>query len=251
MDVRPAQPQESDAIRAIAEQSFQTSYSLSPGQIETILEGVFSSELLAERTEADADLLLVALDGDELIGFIDIGFDEEAVLRWLHVEPGARGRGAGTQLFERALSAAQSRGVPLVARVLTEDEEGGTFCEQFGFTRNGRSKLTFAEETFFQNVYVDPNGPEGGIVDQPVEIPETITADREELSLDRDDDIPGTDGSFFPTFTDDPDGRRHRYGYFCSNCGSTDVGTDSLGRLECQNCGNKHLADKWDAAYLD
>ena len=41
-----------------------------------------------------------------------------------------------------------------------------------------------------------------------------------------------------------------RWGYFCSECASTDVSADGLDRLECGNCGNTHRADQWDDAYL-
>lgn len=244
MDIRTAEPQDTDRIRRIAEQSFQTSYSLSPDQIETIVEGAFSDEALADRIESDS--VFVITDEDELLGFADAMFEDHAILRWIHVEPGHRGQGAGTALFERVQTEAEDRDLALAGRVLTEDEEGGNFCEQFGFDRSGKIKLDFGDETFFGYALTE-SGAKRRTADEPIEVPETVTVDEKTLQVDSEDPTPGTDGPFFQTY-EDPDGEN--YGYFCSNCGSTNVGSDSLGRLECQECGNKHLADQWDAAYF-
>lgn len=248
MDFRPAQPDDCEAIRSIAAQSFQTSFSLSPEEIEMLVGEVFADDRVAERVESEAAFLLVAADGEGPNGFVDMGFGEEALLRWLHVEPGARGQGIGTQLFERARTAARERDLPVIARVLTTDDEGGTFCEQFGFERRDKTRLEVDGVTQYRVVYVDPDRPGRYTAANSVDIPETISDDGTTLTVDQDDGIPGTDGSFFPTYRGEP--AETRYGYYCANCGSTEVGTDSLGRLECQTCGNKHLADTWDAAYL-
>lgn len=244
MEIRGAEAEDGDAIRAVADQSFRASYSLSPEQIDTIVAGDFSDESLAARLEGDG-LVLVATSEGEVVGFADAEFGERAVLRWLHVDPGSRGEETGTRLFERARVEAADRGLPLLARVLTEDDEGGGFCERFDFRRHGRSRLDLGDDTFFEFVYAAPDAEGLGPADAPVDVPETVTADGTELRVDRGDEVPGTEGPFFPTYRGE-----ERYGYFCTSCGSTAVETDTLGRLECQHCGNKHLADTWDAAYL-
>lgn len=248
MDLRAAEVQDAARIREISEQSFQTSYSLSPDQIETIIRGVFSDDHLATRIGSDETLLLLSEADGETTGFVDVALGTEALVRWLHVDPGSRGRGAGTQLFEHAQSEATDRDLPLVARVLTENEEGKEFPERFGLRRTGRAKLEFGSEVFFEEVYTEEEGLAALAGEPAVDVPETTTVDGRQLAVDEDDVTPGTEGPFFALY----EGTEHkdRYGYFCSNCGSTDVGSDTLGRLECQNCGNKHLADQWDAAYL-
>lgn len=250
MDVRSATPGDAARIKEIAEQSFQTSYSLSPDQIDAIVEEAFSEDRLRERMGDEASPLFVLADDEEAIGFLDLEVGEESIIRWLHVEPGNRGRGAGTKLFERAQSEARDRDLPLVGHVLAEDTEGSTFCERFGFQNDGKAELELADETFFEQIYVEDAG---GDADEPetepsVEVPATMTVEGTECFVDRDDEIPGTDAPFFRIYEDE-DGEDH-YGYFCSNCGSTNTSSDSLGRLECGNCGNKHLADEWDGAYL-
>lgn len=41
-----------------------------------------------------------------------------------------------------------------------------------------------------------------------------------------------------------------RYGFRCGNCGSLDVAMDAMGRIPCENCGNRRKATRWDAASL-
>ncbi|WP_226021354.1 GNAT family N-acetyltransferase [Halomicrobium salinisoli] len=248
MDVRAAEPDDAERIERIAEQSFQTSYSLSPDQIETIVAAVFSEDALRERIEDEANRIRVAEEGGEVLGFADVEVGDHAILRWLHVEPGHRGQGAGTALIEDARDLAAAGDGALVGTVLAEDDEGEQFCEQFGYERGEKVEIEFAEESYHAYVYShsDPVAPLGG--DEPVDVPDTVTMDGRELTVDADDDVPGTDGPFFRTFEDPAD--EEAYGYVCSNCGSVEIGSDSLGRLECKECGNKHLADQWDAAYL-
>lgn len=245
MDIRPAKAQDTNRIRQIAERSFQTSYSLGPEQIETIVDETCSDEALTARIEADPTRIFVVTDDHELVGFADVAFDDHAFLQWLHVDPERRGEGAGTELFERVQTAAEDRDLPVVGRVLTEDEEGESFCEQFGFEQGEQTKIEMEDETFFGHSYVKPNTVFSPA--EPVEVPETITADEKILLVDEAESTPGTKGPFFKTYEERSG---DSYGYYCSKCGSADVGSDTLGRLECQNCGNKHLADEWDAAYF-
>ncbi|WP_336002829.1 GNAT family N-acetyltransferase [Halorientalis halophila] len=246
MDVREATGDDVDRVGRIAEQSFQTSYSFSPLQIETLVETAFDPEEVRSRLDADDDHLFVAANEDGVIGFADVGFGDRALLRWLHVEPGHRGAGAGTALFDRVCEAAADRDLPLVGRILAEDEEGETFCEQFGFERAGKTELDFESETLYGYLYAEPGLGDIGSSDH--EIPETVSEDGREFDVDTDEATPGTDGPFVRLFEDESD--EEAWGYLCTNCESTSVGSDSLGRLECQNCGNKHLADQWDAAYF-
>ncbi|WP_225334179.1 GNAT family N-acetyltransferase [Halomicrobium urmianum] len=248
MDVRAAEADDSGRIRRIAEQSFQTSYSLSPDQIETIVAAVLSEDAVRERVEGDANRIRVAEEEGEVLGFADVEVGDHAILRWLHVEPGHRGQGAGTALVEDARDVAAEGDSALIGTVLAEDPEGDQFCEQFGYERGEKVEIEFAEESFHAYVYRHPDPAAPVADDEPVDVPDTVTVDGRERTVDADDDVPGTDGPFFRTYEDPAD--EDAYGYFCSNCGSVEIGSDSLGRLECEECGNKHLADQWDAAYL-
>ena len=40
-----------------------------------------------------------------------------------------------------------------------------------------------------------------------------------------------------------------RWGYFCGNCETVNNAMDSMGRIECNECGNMRKPDEWDAAH--
>ena len=41
----------------------------------------------------------------------------------------------------------------------------------------------------------------------------------------------------------------HRWGFWCANCESADNAMDTMGRIECNVCGNVRKPDEWDAAH--
>lgn len=226
MDIREATPTDSDRIGRIAESSFNSSFALSPEEIETLVEERFSESALDERLPDSDGWFLVAeaeLDGETVLsGFLD--GTAAGRIRWLHVDPEARGQGIGTALVEHLRAEHGDR--PLAWEVLDDAVEGVGFCEQFGLAEQGRDSLEIG-------------GHEYGV---------TLYAEGETRPLDRDDPIPGREAPFFRTFVSGD--REAPYGYFCSQCGSTDVTADGMDRLECGDCGNAHLADEWDGAYL-
>ena len=252
MNVRATTTDETAEIRAVAESSFRTSYALSPLEIETIVENVFTEDVLTERIDDGDRRVLVAGCEDEegdptLAGFAELELEPDSTLRWLHVDPAFRGRGVASALFERARTEADESNQRLRARILEEANQGTGFLEQYGLERADTARLEFGEESFVEYVYrtsgdaPNPNEPD-------VEVPSTVTVDGAELPLSHDEPVPGTEAPFFTIHEDER--ADQQYGFFCSSCGSTDVSADSLDRLACDDCGNTHLADQWDDAYL-
>ncbi|PSP72402.1 GNAT family N-acetyltransferase [Halobacteriales archaeon QH_6_68_27] len=225
MEIRPAEPEDRARIATLAENSFRSSYALSPQQIETLVENEFDPETLADRIEDPDAALLVAEhavgDAEQVQGFVDVTAGEERTIRWLHVDP--------------------------AARILEDAVEGGEFLEGFGLESDDTDHMSVGGEEFAVAVFTggegsdDPNEP-------AVAVPGSVPVDGAERPLDRDERIPGRDAPFFRTYAGED--RADPYGYFCSNCGSTDVAADGLDRLECGECGNVHRAEEWDASYL-
>ncbi|MDS0284600.1 GNAT family N-acetyltransferase [Haloarcula onubensis] len=247
MEIRDATPPDSTRIERIAESSFQSSFALSPEEIATLVDERFSEEALTARLSDSDGWFLVAeaeVDGETILGgFLD--GTPGGRIRWLHVDPEARGQGIATALVEHVRDAHDDR--PLAWEVLEDAVEGHGFCERFGLTEERRDRVEIGGHEFGVTRYT-----EGNRSDEPnepaVRVPETVTAGGEARLLDRDDRIPGREAPFFRTFTSFD--RESAYGYFCSQCGSTDVTADGLDRLECADCGNVHLADEWDGGYL-
>jgi predicted N-acetyltransferase YhbS len=246
IDLRPATPDDCEAIRAVAEQSFQASYSLSPEQIDDIVEAEFGRDHLVGRIENDDSLVLVAEDDGETVGFADVDL-AVGTLRWLHVDPMGRGQGVGTALVERVEAALTRRGKPFTAQILDEATEGDSFLERFGLNRTGTTKAEFRTQELSAHVYskrgdgTNPNEP-------AVTVPDRVAVGGSQRPLDREAPISGSESPFFLTYAG-PD-RTERHGFFCANCGSTDVSAGGMDRIECNDCGNNHLADEWDDAYL-
>ncbi|MDS0261324.1 GNAT family N-acetyltransferase [Haloarcula sp. S1CR25-12] len=246
MDIRQATTADSDRIRRIAESSFQSSFALSPEEIATVVEECFSADAVDERLDDGWFLVAEAEVDDDVVvsGFLD--GTAAGRIRWLHVDPEARGRGIGSALVEHLVDD-HSDDAPLAWEVLDDAVEGGAFCTRFGLTEQGRDWLEIGGHEFGVTVYA-----EGERAEEPnepaVPVPDTVRAGDEERPLDSDEPIPGREAPFFHLFVSEQ--RESAYGYFCSQCGSTDVSADGLDRLECGSCGNVHLADEWDGAYL-
>lgn len=246
MRVRSGRPADYEAIQEIARGSFQTSYALSPAQIDTLVSHVFSAESLEDWIN-DPDVEIRVVENDELIlGFAVLDIAQEGTVHWLHVDPDARGSGVGTQLMEDARTTLSDHGFALQVRVLEDATEGKSFLERFGLTHTESAQIEYAGETFYEQVYTI--GDRANDANQPVvDVPPYIEIDDRRLRIEKDE-IPGSDAPFYPISSDDES--NDQWGYFCSNCGSVDVSANGLDRLECGNCGNRHLADEWDAAYL-
>ena len=75
----------------------------------------------------------------------------------------------------------------------------------------------------------------------------STTADGERVYIDRGRVERGADGPFYIVFAD---GDAHdRWGYACGSCGSLDTAMDTMGRIQCTDCGNLRKPDEWDAAH--
>lgn len=249
MEIRPADSGDCERVRTLTEESFRASYSLSPQQIATIVDNEFDAETLTGRFDDPASTVLVAVhstgNGKGVQGFVDVATDGERTIRWLHVDPQARGEGTATALLDAVHELDDAE--PLAARILEDAVEGGEFLEGFGLESDGTAAVSVGDEEFDVVVFAEGHGTEAE--NEPsVPVPESVSNDGTDYPLDRDEPIPGRDAPFFPTYSDDSE--TEPYGYFCSNCASTDVSGDGLDRLECGECGNCHRADSWDDSYL-
>jgi ribosomal protein S27AE len=186
------------------------------------------------------------VDGTETVyAFITVEVGTRATIRWLHVDPEARGKGIATGLLNRVRK--EFVETPISACVLDEAVEGGNFLKGFGLKESGHDQILLGGEEF--DVTMFSEGQKTETPNEPaVPIPESVTVDGASRSVNRDESLPGREAPFFTVSRVDDE--EDAYGYFCSQCGSTDVSADGQGRLECGDCGNSHLADEWGNAYL-
>ena len=250
MEIREAVESDSDQIRAIAEQSFQASYALSPLEIETIVEAEFGAESITACLDDDERILLVAEQDNSLLGFAEVETetDERGKIVWLHVDPTERGQGVGTELVEHAIADLRERAIEEIqAIVLTQNQEGSEFLEQFGFESVDQIDREFGEETFRAEIYTDLADERA---DEEYTVPESgeIEVEGQPRYIDPDESISGDEAPFLLVF--EAERREERFGFYCTNCGSFTNSIDGNGKVVCENCGNVHNPDEWDRSYL-
>ena len=80
-----------------------------------------------------------------------------------------------------------------------------------------------------------------------VELEAVATPAGETVYVDRQRAERGAKGPFFVAYAA-PDAAE-RWGFVCGNCGAADNAMDTMGRIECNGCGNVRKPEEWDAAH--
>lgn len=251
MEIRHAETEDLESIEDAASRSFQTSYAISPQQIEAVVEDQFSPEALEARLGDDDRRILVAENPEEmepdiaLQGFVE--FTADGTLYWLHVHPSARGRGVGTELIEYVQDELDDGERPMEARLLESASEGSQFLERFDLYWTENDAVELGGERFDVQVF-STDGAEQEPNEPVVSVPDVVTIDDETRALNEDEEVSGTLAPFYLVF--ETADYEEPVGFFCSQCGTTNVTADALERLECNECGNNHRSDDWDPSYL-
>ncbi|NHN61766.1 GNAT family N-acetyltransferase [Haloarcula sp. JP-Z28] len=242
MKIREAVLSDRPAIRDVARRSLEASYSLGPKAITSAIEEWYDeariNEILSEESNR---LLLVGEQDGQVVGLSEsvLSGDSIGTILWLHVDPAYRGEGVGSALFDETHGELHDRGAEtLQGRVLADNVEGNSFYEDRGFERAGTGEVDIAGRTYVENLYTDAD--ELGR--------ERITDDGRTVYVDHNNHESGSMAPFHVVHVTEEGS--DRYGYFCSNCETLANAMDSMGRIECDNCGNVRKPMRWDAAYL-
>lgn len=241
MSIREADADDGQAVRDVAQQSIEASYSLSPSAIEARVEQWYDEETYAEKMGDDDVLFLVVERDDEIVAFSEsVLVEGQGDILWLHVTPMYRGEGIGETLFETTVETLEEAGADTVrGLVLADNSEGNAFYERHGLTKAGEGTVEINGTEYIENIYVRQD---------PVELEPLAGPDGDSLFVDHTDTDRGSKGAFQTVYAD-PD-RDTKYGYYCTNCESLVTSMDAMGRLECNECGNVSKPTRWDAAYM-
>jgi ribosomal protein S18 acetylase RimI-like enzyme len=241
MNVREADETDADAIRAIARSSMESSYSLSPETIRGAVKGWYSDERIAEKIANDEVLLLVGETDEGIVGFSESALvDSEGDVHWLHTDPMFRGEGLGDDLFAETQAALEARGAETVrGMVLDDNREGNYFYEAKGFNHVGDRRVEIDGTEYTENIYVQQ---------EPRGLATVRGRDGRALYADRSNPSRGSKDSFYTVYSDE--GREDAYGFMCGNCETLVVAMDSMGKMECEDCGNVRKPTRWDATYM-
>ena len=127
--------------------------------------------------------------------------------------------------------------------VLEGNEGGNRFYAAHGFEQVGTRDVEVGDETFTETVFV-----ESDLEDVEWRGIEAFDLDGAEIFVSFGEAARGSLAPFYSAYESDRGERR--YGWFCGNCNTVDNAMDSMGRIECNKCGNLRKATRWDASYL-
>ena len=249
MEIREATTEDVDDIRSIASNSLNSTYTdfLDEDTIDDAIEQWYGDSFEEELEEDDSLVLLVERDGDpvgfsqsDLIG----GQHKTGRILWLHIDPDHRGGGTGVRLLVRTRETLIEEGAEHVEGFVLEDNEGGNeFYQNHGFEHAGKREVEIGDETFTENVYV-----EGEIEDEGWGAVDELEIDGETVYVSYGEAARGAKAPFYGTY--ETEDRTELYAWFCGNCDSLENTMDTMGRIECNVCGNRRKATRWDASYL-
>jgi len=251
MEFRSASSTDAEEIATVARASLSESYGhfIDEETITDIVGEWYAPEQLSDLLDDENEQFLLAETDGKLVGFIQgallQGDPLTGEIDWLHVSPNFRGQNIGEQLLGQFQETIDDLGASVLrGKVLAQNQEGGEFYADNGFDRVDTRTITIRDTEYEERIYEKPLGD-----GQSKSVVESITGpDNEELFVSYSDADRGAKGPFYTVFTTEE--LQDRYGFFCGNCQSIDAAMDAMGRIECNNCGNKRKATRWDASYL-
>jgi ribosomal protein S18 acetylase RimI-like enzyme len=252
MEIRAATPEDVEAVQSVARASMQASYghALDEDLIDDAVSQWYDLDEVTAELEDDSTVVVVAVEDGDVVGFaqsyVVTRRDRVGEIDWVHVHPEHRGRGIGTRLLQHVESVLRERDVARVeGRVLAENEAGVDFYEEHGYEQVGERRIRIGDGEFdertFSTILEDDRPAEPAL--ERREGPEG-----EPVYVALDETTRGNRGPFYAVYADED--RAERVGWLCGADDSYDIAMDTMERIECNTCGNRSKAARWDAAYL-
>jgi ribosomal protein S18 acetylase RimI-like enzyme len=105
----------------------------------------YYDDVATEKPAMASGLELVAVDGDEVVGLLDVSLDgPAATIESVAVHPDRCRQGIGTALLERTLSELRSRGARRLEAWTREDEPANRWYRRCGFHESERYLHVYA-----------------------------------------------------------------------------------------------------------
>lgn len=160
MTIRTATEDDINAIRHVADRSWETDYPdiLSRETAEEAVHEWYAPEQLAEELSRTRTLVLVAESGETVVGFAHATWNDvhtEGYILRLYVHPEHRRANVGRELLERTCTELFEQEVDRIsAMVLAENDLGNTFYQRFGFEHVDERETTISGDSYRENRYV-------------------------------------------------------------------------------------------------
>ncbi|MFC7226565.1 GNAT family N-acetyltransferase [Salinirubellus salinus] len=139
--VRPADPDDAEAIHALGRAAWHAAYDdvFGPDRVDRVVDQWWGVESLRGAAVAEERAFLVATDAGAVVGVADAGPEpgERGTyhLGRLYVHPGRWGEGVGGRLVDHLRGRLPVRAERLRLVVLAENPVGVSFYESYGFER--------------------------------------------------------------------------------------------------------------------
>ena len=139
--VRPADPDDAEAIQRLGRAAWHAAYDdiFGPERVDRVVDHWWSVESLRGAADADERRVLVAERADELLGVVDATPDSTSQRTYrvgrLYVHPTHWGEGVGTRLVDALCERLPGATERLRLAVLAENPVGVAFYEGYGFER--------------------------------------------------------------------------------------------------------------------
>lgn len=164
MTIRPAEPDDAEAIRSVARRSWERDYpdTVSRETITDTVEEWYASDAVESATADAGTVLLVAAADEDVVGFahaaISTSSSVGSILR-LYVDPDRRGEGLGSALLSETIEQLHGRDCDRIeAMVLAENDAGNGFYLGAGFERVGTEETSIGAERHEEHRYVYRDG---------------------------------------------------------------------------------------------
>lgn len=157
MEIRSATPEDIEAIRAIAETSWETDYPdhLSRETIEAGIEQWYDENVIQLELASPRSILLVAEVDDRIVGF---GHGHWAgpvgTIMRLYVQPDHRGQGIGSELFDTLVEELRESDIDRIqAMALVGNEPGAAFYVSRGMERVGVEETAIGGDQYEEAIF--------------------------------------------------------------------------------------------------
>ena len=248
MQIRDAVLEDAAELRWVARASLETAYqdAVSQAAIDTAVENWYDEESLEAAIEDETTHIKVAEGDDQILGFIEFSASspaEECQIQWIDVDPEHWEEGIGDALLEAAEAELFDQGVTRIEGTgLAANTDIIQFYEDHGYVEGAARQTDIGGETFTERSYLKFSAEE------EVHLMEGRETDAGTFFIALDEHKVGSKGDFYVAYRDED--REVKYGFYCDSCGSVNASMDSMGRVQCNDCGSTAKPTRWDAAYL-
>lgn len=158
--IQPAGLNEIDIIHTLAHQTWRIAYKemISPGQMEYMLNMMYSHKSLQHQVEIQQHTFLIAYDDDTPVGFAAY-FPRHDIspgiyrLDKLYVLTDQHGKGIGKKLVDHIVSIIKPLGASMLELTVNRKNKSLFFYQKFGFTITSEINKPIGEG-FFMDDYV-------------------------------------------------------------------------------------------------